>query len=59
MEKYGVVLDPDKEKTAGKDKNCPKCGQPIKSDKPLHCDKCGTEPYEKTEDDGNAGHGGA
>ena len=59
MEKYGVELDPQKEKTAGKDLTCPKCGKPITEDPPK-CDHCGTEPFEKrTEDDGNAGHGGA
>lgn len=56
MEKYGVVLDPEKEKTASKDKTCPKCGQPLSE--PTKCDRCGTEPFEKkTEDDGGSGGG--
>lgn len=45
MEKYAVVLDDKKTKTAGKDKNCPKCGAELTRDS--YCPKCGTEPFEK------------
>lgn len=45
MEKHAVVLDDEKSKTAGKGKNCPKCGKAMTQDS--YCDTCGTEPFEK------------
>lgn len=57
MDKYAVVLDPEKEKTAAEGKTCPKCGRQITEDPPK-CDHCGTEPFEKKqEDDGGSGGG--
>lgn len=56
MEKYGVVLDDEKVKTAGSDKTCPTCGTPLAStayaqgeivSPPWYCPKCGTKPFEK------------
>jgi hypothetical protein len=58
MDKYGVEIDQEKQKTASGTKTCPKCGLPINEDDPPKCDKCGTEPFEKrTEEDGGAGSG--
>lgn len=54
MEKYAVVLDDEKTKTAGTDKRCPKCGTDLfmdihaRDEDPPRCKKCGsTEYYEK------------
>jgi hypothetical protein len=45
-DKYGVVVEqPDKTKTAGAGKICPKCGGPLTN--PTHCPVDGTEPFEK------------
>lgn len=48
MDKYAVVLDDEKTKTAGTVKNCPKCGRLIEhiENKPW-CPTCGFEPFEK------------
>ena len=55
-EKYAVVLDDEKTKTAEKDNGstCPKCGRPVnfgamKSKQFPWCEECGTEPFEKKE----------
>lgn len=48
MEKYAVVLDDSKTKTAGTENKCPKCGLNLK--RPDYCEKCGTEPFEKKPD---------
>lgn len=56
MEKYGVVTDDEKTKTAGTEKKCPKCGTVLSvsayasgelQSPPWYCPKCGTEPFEK------------
>jgi len=52
MEKYGVVLDDEKTKTASTEEKCPKCGGKIFYGKMVAreapwCEKCGTEPFEK------------
>lgn len=54
MDKYGVVTDDEKTKTAGTTEKCPQCGGPINRSKRLTeeygtpwCEKCGTEPFEK------------
>ena len=52
MDKYGVVLDEEKTKTAGTDEKCPKCGSALGFGKMIakefpFCPKCGTEPWEK------------
>lgn len=48
MEKYAVVLDDSKTKTAGVDKKCPKCAREVEhiEDRPW-CPTCGFEPFEK------------
>jgi uncharacterized OB-fold protein len=51
MEKLGVVLDTEKEKTAGVTKSCPKCGTDLGSNK-TWCPNCGTEPFEKRPEEG-------
>lgn len=53
MEKYGVEVDQEKEKTASKDDTCPKCGSKMPVSNQVNipkCDTCGTEPFEKTKD---------
>lgn len=48
MEKYGVVIDDEKVKTAGDKKTCPKCGGRVYHENGFpKCEKCGTEPFEK------------
>lgn len=50
MEKLGVVLEPDKTKTAEKGtKKCPKCGRELVENNQflMFCNTCGTEPFEK------------
>jgi ribosomal protein S27AE len=52
MEKYAVVLDDEKTKTAEKDNSnkCPKCGKELHFDPHRNapwCADCGTEPFEK------------
>ena len=47
MEKYAVVLDPDKTKTSSTKPTCPLCGAEL--DGPNHCPKCGTKGFEKKE----------
>ena len=52
MEKYAVVYDEDKTKTASIDRKCPKCGGPVSYGKVVTqefpwCERCGTEPWEK------------
>lgn len=47
MEKYGVVLDETKTKTASELTHCPKCGEVLFQTSPPQCSKCGTEPFEK------------
>lgn len=51
MEKYGVELDPSKEKTAdgGGRRACPICGQELEKSEGVYLNKCpshGTEPFE-------------
>lgn len=48
MDKYGVVIDPEKTKTASSMKNCPRCGHELKQ--VSFCEVCGTEPFEKKPD---------
>lgn len=61
MEKYAVVIDDEKTKTASTDNTCPKCGtrvgvqtlkQTFTRTGPFipHCPNCGTEPFEKRPD---------
>ena len=53
MEKYGVVLDQEKTKTAGDKEVCPKCGGRVyREDSIPKCENCGTEPWERKETDG-------
>jgi uncharacterized Zn finger protein (UPF0148 family) len=52
MDKYSVVLDDEKTKTAGKSHKCPQCGTDLPSKDgdvtpPQYCPNCGTEPFEK------------
>lgn len=47
MEKYAVVLDDDKSKTAGAGSSCPDCGIKLEQTNPPKCSKCGTKPFEK------------
>jgi hypothetical protein len=51
MEKYSVVIDDEKTKTASEGKTCPKCGRALGTkdlNPPIpHCFNCGTEPFEK------------
>lgn len=57
MEKYAVVIDDEKSKTAGSGKNCPECGKDLSNQlKPnkngeilplWYCPNCGTKPFEK------------
>lgn len=47
MEKFGVVLDDEKTKTAGSQKNCPQCGTELPNSSVAHCVNCGTKPWEK------------
>ncbi len=56
MEKFGVVIDDEKVKTADSDKKCPECGTSLSStaygggevvSPPWYCPKCGTKPFEK------------
>ena len=56
MEKYGVETDETKTKTAGTlSGKCPKCGHDLSQDDfgvyVQHCPNCGTEPFEKREED--------
>jgi len=48
MEKYGVQIDPNHNKTASQNKACPGCGGTNvnwKGHTP-NCARCGTEPFE-------------
>ena len=48
MEKYGVVVEKEDDKTAGADGTCPKCGDATEKHGAVKkCDSCGTEPFEK------------
>jgi ribosomal protein L37AE/L43A len=51
MEKFGVVTEPDKEKTASDEKKkCPDCGKKLEDKDNTGVDKCpkdGTKPFEK------------
>ncbi len=52
MEKYAVVIDDEKTKTASTENKCPKCGKDLsdqirKSNIAWYCPNCGTEPFEK------------
>lgn len=49
MEKYAVVLDEEKTKTAGQGRSCPGCGAQISG---AHCPNCGTKPFEKRQERG-------
>ena len=51
MEKYAVVQEPEKTKTASKDKTCPQCGLELEENSQflLFCKKCGTEPWERAD----------
>jgi hypothetical protein len=50
MEKYGVEVDPEKEKTANEgEKKCPTCGSDLSPGNVPHCPKCGTKPFEQQE----------
>ena len=49
MEKYGVVMDKDKTKTAHSKPTCPMCGRTVShsNEKGVpYCIQCGTEPFE-------------
>ncbi len=48
MEKYAVMLDQEKVKTADtlSQARCPSCGSSVSSSFP-HCSNCGTKPFEK------------
>ena len=50
-EKYGVAQDPEIVKTASTQKGCPKCGGKVtvSGSGTRHCEKCGTEPFDKKE----------
>lgn len=52
MEKFGVVLDDDKTKTASEGHKCPSCSAELVSLDPPMCKNCGTEPFEKKAQDG-------
>lgn len=57
MEKLGVETDVGKEKTASTEKVCPQCGSKLSSSDEVNvpkCEKCGTEPFEKSDDDTKA-----
>lgn len=45
MDKYSVVLDNEKTKTASTSKTCPGCGGSLTNE--THCARCGTKPFEK------------
>lgn len=50
MEKFGCEFNPetpDLEKVAGKGATCPRCGTAIEIRNPPWCPSCGTEPFEK------------
>ena len=50
MEKYAVVMDDEKTKTASQDQKCPECGGRVIERKDLNvkvCEFCGTKPFEK------------
>lgn len=50
MDKLGVVIDDNKDKTASKEARCPKCGEEVHYDPHRNtpwCQNCGTEPFEK------------
>lgn len=53
MEKYAVVLDDEKVKTANAGRLCPSCGSNI--DTPKYCPNCGTKPFEKQSQGGTLG----
>lgn len=51
MEKYGYEqVDDPKVKVASKKGHCPKCGEKTDGAPPV-CPKCGSEPFEKREQD--------
>lgn len=52
MEKYAVVLDDEKAKTAGQGRSCPGCGTQISDS---YCPNCGTKPFEKQPPGGTLG----
>lgn len=56
MEKYNVVIDDEKTKTASTSKTCPDCGRELPGQgpnkngdvlPPWFCSNCGTKPFEK------------
>ena len=47
MDKYAVVIDEEKTKTAATTKTCPECGHPTDKATPNYCVNCGTRPFEK------------
>ncbi len=47
MDKYGVVLNPEKTKTASETHHCPDCGRALDKSTPNYCEDCGTRPFEK------------
>ncbi len=51
MEKYGVVTDLNKTKTASVSKGqCPNCKGKLNKGATPHCSQCGTRPFEKGKD---------
>jgi hypothetical protein len=52
MEKYAVVIEDDKTKTASEGDVCPTCGEKLESKNPPKCPKHGTEPFEKKQQGG-------
>jgi hypothetical protein len=47
MDKFGVVIDPEKTKTASETRHCPDCGRVIDKATPNYCEDCGTKPFEQ------------
>ncbi len=56
MEKYAVVIDDEKVKTADSERKCPQCGKDLSHQAnghggdvipPWYCPNCGTKPFEK------------
>lgn len=48
MEKFGVVIDDEKVKTAESGTKCPMCGRDLSDQTvPGYCPNCGTKPFEK------------
>lgn len=50
MEKHGYDQDRDLAKTAAEKGKCPQCGSPLSGQPPV-CPNCGSEPFEKREDE--------